>query len=307
MLRIQPAALRAHVGQRELHEVERGAHARLERARDVALAELRERTVRAERRVVDEDVDRAERGARGGHEALARLRIEDVALDRDGAPAVGLDRGDRLAQRSRDTVGRAVETARHRGDRRALGGEPPRDRGADSAARAGHERDSSFTFSDMVEPPLANPAIVSHASICTSSARWPSGSVAKATRSFISGISWIGACTPPARARARAARQIVGGEAEDQLAARRRPAPRYLSSTSEPYAVGSADTMISSISSRRCSGRDAVHGVQPVYVAIERGHLLEIVDDELAEREACVLRSATSAEPCRRRRTPRCP
>jgi hypothetical protein len=81
------APLGLHVGQHELHEVQHGADARLERLRDRALVELHERAVRAVRRVVDEDVDRAQRLARLGHEALARRVIEDVALDRDGAAA----------------------------------------------------------------------------------------------------------------------------------------------------------------------------------------------------------------------------
>src|SRR5215510_14258111 len=101
-------APRAHVGQRELHEVERGAHARLERERDVPVAELLERPVGPEGGVVDEDVDRAEPRARVRHELRARARIEDVTPDRDGTAAVGLDRLDGLAERPGHAVRGAI-------------------------------------------------------------------------------------------------------------------------------------------------------------------------------------------------------
>ena len=85
--------------------------------------------------VVDQDVDPAERRERLGHQAVGRRAIGEVGGEGDRAAAGAL--GNRVGG------GRGRPFARVQHDLGARAGERDRHAGAESAGRAGHERDAA--------------------------------------------------------------------------------------------------------------------------------------------------------------------
>ncbi len=85
--------------------------------------------------VVDQDVDPAERRDRVGHQAIGRRSIGEIGGEGDGAPAGALC--DRVGG------GRGRPLARVQHDVGAGAGERDRHARAESAGRAGHERDAA--------------------------------------------------------------------------------------------------------------------------------------------------------------------
>ena len=139
----RPAGHRRHVDDAAVARVAQGRVGRAgtqERPRQVGIdhevpllgADLGRCRRAQDARVVDQDVDPAEavRGRR--HEGRDVVRPGDVDMDRQRLAPGRLDRGDRLARR------RVVQIGDHH--RRAVGGEPFRDRAADAASGPGHDR-----------------------------------------------------------------------------------------------------------------------------------------------------------------------
>jgi hypothetical protein len=118
--------------------------------REMARRQLLEGLVGTGGGVVDEDVDRSELGAALLDEGDPRLRLRDVALDRDRSPAGRDDPFDRLAQGARLLALRLVEAARDAGDARPGRGQSLGDSGADAPARPGHERNPARALLDRV-------------------------------------------------------------------------------------------------------------------------------------------------------------
>ena len=96
-----------------------------------------ERRELVDARVVDEDVDRAERLDGLGDHAFHVFGIGQVAVDGDGFATLGDDGGDHA-------VGGLFAGAVVDGNRRTLGGEPSRDFGTDAFGCAGYERNFAF-------------------------------------------------------------------------------------------------------------------------------------------------------------------
>jgi hypothetical protein len=96
-----------------------------------------------ERSVVHEQVDRPERGARFGDQAVDVVIDGEVGADRDRASALGFDRRDRLVDRARKPVVEDLFRACDHRDCGAFTGEEPRDGFADAPARAGHDGDAT--------------------------------------------------------------------------------------------------------------------------------------------------------------------
>ncbi len=132
----------AHAGQHRLAELERRPDLHVEHDVVVTRREVVDGLEVRERRVVHEDVDRAERDFHRGHErdpVLARCRGRRGTAA--GDTAGGVDRLDGREHAARELVVALLQRARGDGDRRAGGGEALGDELADAAAGAGDECD----------------------------------------------------------------------------------------------------------------------------------------------------------------------
>ena len=96
-----------------------------------------------ERRVVDQQVDRAERAARLVDQPVDVVFAGEVGADRDRVAAVGLDGGHGLVDGAREALVEDLLGARHDRDRGALAAKSARDRLADPAACPGDDRDAA--------------------------------------------------------------------------------------------------------------------------------------------------------------------
>ncbi|MFO0690933.1 MAG: hypothetical protein U0900_19710 [Myxococcota bacterium] len=145
------AAAHAHVGRHRPRQVEGRLEVEVEGRLEVVVLRVLRRDVSPAARVVDEHVDPPEGGERLLDDPIGRVARRQIAVDRDRAPAGGLDR------RLRPVELRA--RARDAGDLRADLREGPRDLRTDPAPRAGHDRDLPVE-SECVEdqaPPLRAP------------------------------------------------------------------------------------------------------------------------------------------------------
>ena len=132
-----------HAGQDELGQLERRPHLDLEHHPVVLLLERLDGTEPRHGAVVDEHVDRSQRGFGLGHQPGPVLGTGEVGGDRDGGAAAVDDRLHRLVDRPLERALAGLRRARRDGDARPLGGEAPGDLRADAPAGTGHDRHPS--------------------------------------------------------------------------------------------------------------------------------------------------------------------
>ena len=130
-----PAPLaRPHHGQHGLRAQERRFQVDRDGAVEIVLGQIIDAAHDRDAGIVDENVDRAERGSDLFDHRSHGRRLRDIGRDRDGAAAAGLDPGD-------DGVGIIRALAVIDRDRGARFRERQRNRRADAAGCARHQRD----------------------------------------------------------------------------------------------------------------------------------------------------------------------
>ena len=131
---MRPHFARAHHGQHRLRAQERRLQVDRDGAVEIVFGQIVDAADDRHARIVDENVDRAERGANLVDHRSYGCRLGDIGRDRDGAAAASLDPGD-------DRLGIIGALAVIDRDRSPQFRERQRNRRANAAGRARHQRD----------------------------------------------------------------------------------------------------------------------------------------------------------------------